>query len=759
VTTLRGVALRKRAGSDDVRPIGIGEVFTTIAGALAVKSADVKYKIPDAVGPTDWMHGTPGGVEALAHFARAYLRTHPGHVVAKTDVENAFGAISRTDILAAAEQYPSLVPLAKMLYGSPNSVVYSDGAVSFSLLAERGVTQGEPLAALLYSTALKTAVDATLAQYPSVTVRGIADDRLFFGPPADVLNALETYEGELAKSLQRLQRAKTSVYAPIVDAAFEAECVHRGFVPERGLRVGGAPVGDAAFVQAALTDFVDGVEAKCAKIGELFRHQRVTNVRTQDFYRILRWCITPQSINHLLRTVTPADMRVHAARFDDITYRLLIEILGLDPLDPSVNAATADGDLVAARARLSAAAGGLGITSAAATSQHAFLGSLCLTAHLVKSALGAALPDDEAAVAAAFPELAAAVRANTFAAVPSLASATLTDFVTAPFAHAQRKLARATGKAAADSVLRRIADPAAAAWFLSGQDDGATFLIAYPEFGGCLNDLQFTTLVKARLGLRIVPGLEQPEQCPACSGHKSGTGTLDPKNTTLRPDGLHALHCHEPGRGGLMGFTSSRHAHLKFTVIEVLQRFLPKTAEVAKVEPSSSDYYPFKNGKNTDIRNDIAVTIDGVTTLCDTVVSHPNPVVHPLVATVAGTAAQLAFQQKQTMYNDTFVIPTGHVVPLSAETGGRLHADFKGFIKRCVARGLVDAGSSETEWTDATRVIFSSRMRSALLTINIAIARSVSSALIRGSTVLARYSVLHTGPLGAAPAAAPVGGG
>ena len=99
------------------------------------------------------------------------------------------------------------------------------------------------------------------------------------------------------------------------------------------------------------------------------------------------------------------------------------------------------------------------------------------------------------------------------------------------------------------------------------------------------------------------------------------------------------------------------------------------------------------------------------------------------------------------------------MVPLSAETGGRLHADVKGFIKRCVARGLVAAGSSETEWTDATRVIFSSRMRSALLTINIAIARSVSSALIRGSTVLARYSVLHTGPLGAAPAAEPVGGG
>jgi len=50
-------------------------------------------------------------------------------------------------------------------------------------------------------------------------------------------------------------------------------------------------------------------------------------------------------------------------------------------------------------------------------------------------------------------------------------------------------------------------------------------------------------------------------------------------------------------------------------------------------------------------------------------------------------------------------------------------------------------------------------MRSALVTINIAIARSVSSALIRGSTVLARYSALHTGPPGAAPAAVPAGGG
>jgi hypothetical protein len=44
------------------------------------------------------------------------------------------------------------------------------------------------------------------------------------------------------------------------------------------------------------------------------------------------------------------------------------------------------------------------------------------------------------------------------------------------------------------------------------------------------------------------------------------------------------------------------------------------------------------------------------------------------------------------------------------------------------------------------------------VTINIAIARGVASALIRGSKVLVRYGAPHTGPRGAAQAA-PAGGG
>ena len=140
-----------------------------------------------------------------------------------------------------------------------------------------------------------------------------------------------------------------------------------------------------------------------------------------------------------------------------------------------------------------------------------------------------------------------------------------------------------------------------------------------------------------------------------------------------------------------------------------------------------------------------------------------NPSVEPRTATVPGYAAQVAHNKKQDLYYTTLVIPTGHMVSLSAESSSRLHNAFKGYIKECVALcvapGLADVGSLAPVWTPATRTIFSSRLRSALVTITIAIARSVTSALIRGSTVLVRYGAQHASPRGAAARAAPAGGG
>ena len=83
----------------------------------------------------------------------------------------------------------------------------------------------------------------------------------------------------------------------------------------------------------------------------------------------------------------------------------------------------------------------------------------------------------------------------------------------------------------------------------------------------------------------------------------------------------------------------------------------------------------------------------------------------------------------------------------------RLHDCFKAYIKDVVSAGLAVGGATEPVWTPATRVQFSTRLRSAFVAINIAIARSVANALIRGSTVIERYAPVIDGPHDAAHAA------
>ena len=112
--------------------------------------------------------------------------------------------------------------------------------------------------------------------------------------------------------------------------------------------------------------------------------------------------------------------------------------------------------------------------------------------------------------------------------------------------------------------------------------------------------------------------------------------------------------------------------------------------------------------------------------------------------------ADLSYSKKANLYNSTYDIPSGHMVPLSAETGGRLHAEFTGYVKGVIVAGLAVGGAAATEWTPVTRVEFSSRYRSALVAINLAIARSVSIALNRGSSAPVRYARGAPGPHAAA---------
>ena len=102
--------------------------------------------------------------------------------------------------------------------------------------------------------------------------------------------------------------------------------------------------------------------------------------------------------------------------------------------------------------------------------------------------------------------------------------------------------------------------------------------------------------------------------------------------------------------------------------------------------------------------------------ILDIVISHPRAHSEPRVADTPGIAAYIAALKKVYLYYNNFVIPAGHMVPISAETGGRFDGAFSNFLKEVVTSGLYFGESPVPVWTKEKRALFTSRLRSAHVT-------------------------------------------
>ena len=72
------------------------------------------------------------------------------------------------------------------------------------------------------------------------------------------------------------------------ESTIDTECVAHGYATASGLVIGSAPIGSASYIQEALTTMIDAVAFKCTRIEQLFALEGISNIRTQDFYRIMR---------------------------------------------------------------------------------------------------------------------------------------------------------------------------------------------------------------------------------------------------------------------------------------------------------------------------------------------------------------------------------------------------------------------------------------------------------------------------------------
>jgi hypothetical protein len=463
---------------------------------------------------------------------------------------------------------------------------------------------------LLYSTATRAAVDATLAKH-KVRITGIMDDKYIMGPPKEALMAMETYASELAKLCLRLQHNKSAAIhgtaltptggkAGSYAAAMEA-CKLHGIALVDGLLVGGAPVGSPEYVDRELSDMVGELTDHMEKVRAVIVHQSTLNgkgnpnLRMGRLYKLIRWCLAPAMINYTLRTTPTEDVLLHARWYDEQVFKIVMELLGVPEGHAHTDRSTARGRLLRDRVNLLAGGVGLGITSAAMTAHDARLGSILLTAPLVAQALGEGF-DSTMQGEVAIPDLLPLLEAKETKDLELEQLKGLT--VERAFVSSRRQISKALAQARKEkrlkAVLNQVDDPEAKAWLLSCGGEGATYLMAEDSalaYGvqPLPNEL-FKALGRARVGLQPAPYRrlnESGTSPPAASPPPSRWDSLCPRvgcGKPMGPNGLHHLTCLEAGKGGAKGMRAYRHANVKRALRAAMRRVAGERT-VPLVEP------------------------------------------------------------------------------------------------------------------------------------------------------------------------------
>ena len=143
----RLVALDKCPG---VRPVGIGEVERRALGkaVLSVLSQEVK----EAAGVDNMCTGQFAACEAIVHAMKAAFESEAADGLLLVDADNAFNRLNRkVALLNIRHICPSLSIILINCYRMP-ARLYVAGSLELS--SEEGVTQGDPLAMVMYGLAL-----------------------------------------------------------------------------------------------------------------------------------------------------------------------------------------------------------------------------------------------------------------------------------------------------------------------------------------------------------------------------------------------------------------------------------------------------------------------------------------------------------------------------------------------------------------------------------------------------------------------------
>ena len=383
LTVLRGIALAKVLGdSTKVRPIGIGVIFTALAGSLLSKRHMPDFK--ERAGPRQYAVGTAGGVEAVGRIALVCITRDLAF--GWTDGVNAFGSSSRQKMLEELNEVSGMVPFNALRYANDPKVRFKTTRTEvLQILQTEGGIQGCAAAMPGYCTGQTKALAVPLKKLldepneaDKILAAAYADDRGLGGRVKAIINA-ERALGPALEANFGVRPGKTHVYKPDLPdddrAALEAaDCV----IEEGGTVFAGTPVGSDEFVKTYTMSKADELIKLLAFAERVAMKDGVHGVQL-----VVRWMrmTIGATFNHVLRNVAPRLVAEAAAKLDDAVVDTVLRLTGCF----EAYAAASPEERARARAliQLPIASGGAGFHSQVMLAEAAYLGAWASTLHLV----------------------------------------------------------------------------------------------------------------------------------------------------------------------------------------------------------------------------------------------------------------------------------------------------------------------------------------------------------------------------------------
>lgn len=409
VTTALLVPLRKPDGG--IRPIGITEAFTRLAGSLLV--AAYRSELRGLQTDRDVGHGVAGGPEVVAHAVQAWTSAHPDHVVAKIDFRNAFNELRRFKSRELIARIPGLVPYYNTLYASPSEVMYRPHGslvAAFVIANVEGNIQGDPLSAPLFSCAVSSALRDIRAAFPECLILSYLDDITVLGPLSQVVEIFraigDAFSAQLGLSLRADKSWLLSLSSdPALLAAVQAAAAALGCrmagpsvaegdqQPDAGgLEVVGTPFGTPEYVAAFLAAKVrraEGLLDDLEKTAIGFA-MPASIPSVQALYLTIQACI-PSQLTFWLRVLPPTVTADAALRLDCSLFNTLMRLLGRRAAELPLPDSTA-GRHLRERVFLALETTGLGFISSEKIRDAAYVASWQLSAAALDALLGFRAP-------------------------------------------------------------------------------------------------------------------------------------------------------------------------------------------------------------------------------------------------------------------------------------------------------------------------------------------------------------------------------